>query len=64
MSEREHTLHKVELPNDLGKSIFPTFNINVPMPEGTAVPPSVQAPSTPSQAPQPAGAGAPSKAGA
>lgn len=63
MSEREHILHKVELPNDLGKSIFPTFNVNVPMPNGTAVPLSVQAPSTPSQAPQPAGAGTPSKAG-
>ena len=63
MSEREHILHKVELPNDLGKSIFPTFNINVPMPEGTAVPPMIQAPSAPSQVPQPTDAGAPSKAG-
>lgn len=64
MSEREHTLHKVELPNDLGKSIFPTFNVNVPMPNGTAAPPAVQTPSAPNQAPRPAGAGAPSKAGA
>jgi len=64
VSEREHTLHKVELPNDLGKSIFPTFNVNVPMPNGTAAPPTVQSPPAPSQAPQPTGASLPAKAGA
>ncbi len=64
MSEREHTLHKVELPSDLGKSIFPTFNVNVPMPNGTAAPPTVQPLPAPSQAAPPAGADAPSKAGA
>lgn len=64
MSEREHTVRKAELPNDLGKSIFPTFNVNVPMPNGTAVPPAVQAPSASSQASRPSGTGAPSKAGA
>ena len=62
MSEREDKLHKVELPNDLGKSIFPTFDVNVPMPNGTAVPPAIQAPSAPIQTPRPADA--PSKAGA
>ncbi len=56
MSEPEHTLHNVELPNNFGKSIFPTFNVNVPMPDGTAAPPTVQSPPTSSQGPQPAGA--------
>lgn len=64
MSEQEHTLHKVELSTDLGKSIFPAFNVNVPMPNGTAVPPGVQTPSAPGQTSQAGNVGAPSKAGA
>ncbi len=40
------------LPQDLGKSIFPTFSVNVPLPAQTAVP---VAPSTPAgKAPAPA----------
>ena len=62
MSNAEQISHGVQLPADHGHSIFPTFNVNVPMPNGTAVPLSVQAPSAPSQAPQ--SAGAPSKVGA
>lgn len=39
----------VSAPQNLGKSIFPTFAVNVPMPSGTA------APSAPAPAPgQPA----------
>ena len=30
--------------NDLGKSIFPTFDVNVPMPRDTAVPGSYNKP--------------------
>ncbi len=32
--------------DDGGASIFPTFDVNVPMPEGTAVPPIMAAPVT------------------
>ena len=42
MSTSDQPLRKVEGHSfDLGKSIFPTFNVNVPMPAGTAVPPTV-----------------------
>ncbi len=41
MSEGELTLPKAEFPEDFGKSIFPTFNVNVPMPKGTAIPRSI-----------------------
>ena len=41
MTERRRPLHKVERAGGLGKSIFPVFNVNVPMPAGTAVPPQV-----------------------
>ena len=33
--------------NELGKSIFPTFNVNVPMPVDTAVPGSYHKPAQP-----------------
>ena len=41
MTEEHQPLHKVQLTGGLGKSIFPTFNVNAPMPSGTAVPPQV-----------------------
>jgi hypothetical protein len=34
----DHNLRKVEGNPDMQKSIFPTFNVNVPMPSDTAVP--------------------------
>lgn len=44
----EQRLEKLEAPQGLGKSIFPPFNVAVPMPAGTAVPPEVViAPPTP-----------------
>ena len=49
MNTSKQPLHKVEGQSfDLGKSIFPTFNVNVPMPSGTAVPPTVVVTSAPS----------------
>ncbi len=42
MTEQRQPLHKIQFNGGLGKSIFPTFDVNVPMPSGTAVPPQVQ----------------------
>lgn len=41
MTEQRRPLHKVQLTGGLGKSIFPPFAVNAPMPRGTAVPPRV-----------------------
>jgi hypothetical protein len=38
MTERAPAAPPASLPNDLGKSIFPAFSVNVPMPSRTAVP--------------------------
>lgn len=37
--------------SDMGKSIFPTFDINVPMPRDTAVPGSYKKPGVPDTKP-------------
>ena len=41
MSDQQQPLYKLQLNEGSGRSIFPTFNVNVPMPKGTAVPPQV-----------------------
>ena len=47
--------------NDMGKSIFPTFDVNVPMPKDTAVPGSYNKPAQ--QSSSGAAAFTPAKAG-
>jgi hypothetical protein len=50
MSEHEHHVIDVGLPiGDLGKSIFPIFSVNVPMPADTS-PPLRDAPAGPPRA--------------
>jgi len=46
MTERDMSDKPDRFPsgNDLGKSIFPTFDVNVPMPKDTAVPGSYNKP--------------------
>ena len=58
MTDRDQTLPGSENLPVFGRSIFPTFNVNVPMPDGTAVPPDAvpASPSAPS-APPPAQSG-------
>ena len=46
MTDRDTSRKPDRLPagSDMGKSIFPTFNVNVPMPSDTAVPGSYHKP--------------------
>ena len=45
----DDSLHKIDTPSDLQKSIFPVFEVNVPMPRDTALPGSFGQNSTPAQ---------------
>ncbi len=56
MTDRETSEKPARLPG-FGKSIFPTFDINIPMPADTAVPGSYNKPAQPSSSG--AGAGKP-----
>ncbi len=49
MTKNEQPLHKTPI-QELGKSIFPTFQVDVPMPSGTPVPPHVVVPEAPPSA--------------
>lgn len=42
MTDQYRRPHKVQAGGGIGKSIFPVFNVNVPMPSGTPVPPKVR----------------------
>jgi hypothetical protein len=44
MNDQQQPLHKVRIGEGMGRSIFPTFNVNAPMPPGTPVPPQVVIP--------------------
>jgi len=48
MSKPEEPLFKIDSGIELRKSIFPPFNLNVPMPQGTPIPPVVIVTTTPS----------------
>lgn len=41
MTDQDRPLYKVQLAGGMGKSIFPPFDVQAPMPKGTAVPPQV-----------------------
>jgi hypothetical protein len=41
MSERNRPLHSDDFDDLPASSIFPRFDLNIPMPAGTAVPPKV-----------------------
>ena len=59
MTERRQPLHTVQRAEGWGKSIFPIFNVTVPMPAGTAVPPQVVVSPAQPGAPGPVRTGAP-----
>jgi hypothetical protein len=62
MTNRDTSRKPDHLPagSGMGKSIFPTFNVNVPMPSDTAVPGSYNKPAQ--QSPSGAAASKPAKA--
>jgi hypothetical protein len=63
MSGHERTPHKGQFPNEIGKSIFPKFDVNVPMPSGTAVPPTEPSWPEPSHPSRPSDSNTPTKKG-
>ncbi len=45
MIKRQQSRGKSQQDEPIAKSIFPTFDVNVPMPRRTAVPPQAKVPS-------------------